>query len=98
MTLFENGTTSHFLKDLIDPRQHVKVIIHGVILEYMTPELYNIKNGKKIGKELNHFKYVFRCNGNFCCIYFESTLTLHRDLSWTVITFVGQGNAPARHR
>lgn len=47
VTLFENGTTNHNFAALIDPSQPVKVIIHGVILEYMTPELYHIKNGKK---------------------------------------------------
>lgn len=33
--------------DIFKPSDAIKVVIHGIIVDYMTPELYDIKDGKR---------------------------------------------------
>lgn len=47
ISILKNGNTSHNFGRLININGPLKVIIHGLVIEYMTPELFLIKDGKK---------------------------------------------------
>lgn len=46
ISILPNGSNSHNLRILFNPKAPVKVIIHGIILDIMTPSLVGIKDGE----------------------------------------------------
>lgn len=54
ISVLANGSNSHDFKSLFNPKAPVKVIIHGIILDIMTPSLVAIKDG-----ELQIYNFLF---------------------------------------